>query len=198
MRLVQSCCLLLAVAASPAYSQIFSIGVKAGVPLTSAFTAGQNGFAVATEYDRRFIIGPTAEVHLPLHFSLEVDALYRRNGFTLTATDLTGAVSTTHTAVNDWQIPILGKYEIVSGPLRPFLDAGVVYRHVPTSVSGLAPNNANSAGIAVGGGITLKALLLRLSPEIRYTHWPSPPYNNSGLIVQSTANQVDLLVGFTF
>lgn len=190
--------LLLCLVALPAYSQFFSLGVKAGIPLTSAFSAGYNGYASASAYDRRYIVGGTAELHLPLRLSLEVDALYRRNGFDLTASDRIGAVSNTKTAINDWQIPVLGKYEMRSRAVRPFLDAGVVYRHVSTSQNGLAPDNTNGAGVAVGGGITLKLLLLRLSPEIRYTHWGSPPFNNAGVVFHSTANQADLLIGFTF
>lgn len=188
---------LIGLLAVPIYSQSFSVGVKAGVPLTSAFSAGYNGYASTSEYDRLYIVGPTAEVHLPFHLSVEVDALYRRNGFNFTTGDFAAGVSG-RTAVNDWQIPVLAKYEARSGLIRPFLDAGAVYRHVSLSQVIVAPSNTNGAGIAVGGGVTLKLLLLRLSPEIRYTHWPAPPFNNSGVIVRSTSNQVDLLVGFTF
>ena len=181
-------CLLLA--GIPAFGQFFSIGVKGGVPLTSAY---QTFFdpGTPTSYDRPYIIGPTAEVHLPLHLSFEVDALYRRNGFTY--------FSTGRMRVNDWEIPFLGRYEFASGPIRPFVDAGITYRHVGTS--GLPrvvipPTNSSSAGFSLGGGLTLKLLIVRLSPEIRYTHWGTPPFENGSLL--STTNQADFLVGFTF
>src|SRR5581483_6692856 len=56
------------------WSQILSIGVKAGTPATNGFQSG------SSPYQRRYTVGPTVEVRLPLHLSFEVDALYRREG----------------------------------------------------------------------------------------------------------------------
>src|SRR5581483_481667 len=185
-----------------------------GIPATDAF---QGNFAGS--YQRRYIVGPTAELHLPLHLSFEVDALYRRNGF--------GATSTTYAfggppfppvlvveraRLNDWQFPFLGKWEPGSGPIRPFIDAGVTYRHIsgqnlaeffsapgsPSSQSEPAATNPNTVGATVGGGITFKLLVLRLSPEIRYTHWTSPASVSVYVPAQMSPNQADFLVGFTF
>ena len=73
---------------TPACAQLFSFGVKGGVPLTDAFShvslADQVIAQSVSGYNRRYVIGPTAEVHFPLHLSFEVDALYRRNGFEYT------------------------------------------------------------------------------------------------------------------
>jgi hypothetical protein len=178
-----------------AYAQTFSFGVKVGVPLTNVYTTDfiPNGGASASE--QRFAIGPTAELHLPFHFSIEADALWRRSSFSEI-----GPYSFSNSPVNDWQFPILAKYELALGPFHPFADGGVVYRHV--SLSGpslLQPTNPDTAGVGVGAGITLKLLRLRLSPEIRYTRWPTPPFSSAyaGPVI-STGNQVDLLVGFTF
>ena len=84
--------------------------------------------------------------------------------------------------------------------VRPFVDAGVVYRHVSGMTSRyLAADHSNSAGGAVGAGLTFKVGQLRLSSEIRYTHWGTRPFANGlGPIFFSTKNQADLLVGFTF
>jgi hypothetical protein len=177
-----------------AYSQSVSIGVKAGVPLTNVYTIDfiSNGGASASE--QRFAIGPTAELHLPFHFSIEADALWRRSSFSEI-----GPFGYFHSSVTDWQIPILAKYELALGPFHPFVDGGLVYRHVSLSSSLPQPTSPDTAGVGVGGGITLKLLRLRLSPEIRYTRWPTPPFSSAyvGPVV-STGNQVDLLVGFTF
>lgn len=185
-------------AALPAYSQLLSVGVKGGVPLTDAYSKGASGIAFTIPYDRHYIIGPTAEIHLPFHLSLEGDALYRRNGFDYGV----AAIPTTNTiAISDWQISFLGKYEAGSGPIRPFIDAGIAYRHVSLSYrTPFGPenaNNPNTAGFTIGGGITLKPLFFRLSPEIRYTHWPTSPFGSTPW-VSSQTNQVDFLLGFTF
>jgi opacity protein-like surface antigen len=188
------CPALLLLVVLPASSQIFSVGVKGGIPITDAFSTRASSSAIGFSYDRRYIVGPTAEIHLPFHLSFEVDALYRRNGF-----QSNGQFFSIRTGVNDWQFPLLGKYELGFGPFKPFVDAGVVYRHVTASNSALRIDNPNSAGFTAGGGITLKLLFLRLSPEIRYSYWPSPPYNNSGSqVVWSSQNQADFLVGLTF
>jgi len=185
MRLV----FLLLISFLPAYSQLFSVGVKAGVPLTSAFND-----ATLSHFDDRYVIGPTAEIHFLFHLSLEADALYRRNGFGVTALQ-NNYVTVGIFSVNDWQVPVLGKYQLPGVPMvHPFVDAGPVYRHVSRNNS-YPPANANSGGFAIGGGVNLKFLFLRISPEIRYTHWGQTAFN---LLTTSTNNQADFLVGFTF
>jgi hypothetical protein len=190
--LLRRCPALLFLFALPSHAQLFSFGVIGGVPITSAYTC-------ITCYDRRYIIGPTAEVRLPFHLSIEVDALYRRNGFIIPG--FRGS-QTLSAPVDDWQVPLLAKYEIKAGVLRPFVDGGVVYRHAGVASSSanlLSLDHPNSAGIAVGGGLTVKLGILRLSPQVRYTHWPNPPLTIYELpYVFSTRNQADVLVGFTF
>jgi hypothetical protein len=69
--------------ATPAFPQLISVGVKGGVPLTDPWQVfGAGSLRPQMSYGvRRYVVGPTAEVHLPLHLSFEVDALYRRTGF---------------------------------------------------------------------------------------------------------------------
>ena len=82
------------------------------------------------------------------------------------------------------------------------MSGGVVYRHASAGSPSIATlssvDHPNSAGIAVGGGVTLKLGIFRLSPQVRYTYWPNPPLTISGTVVYSTRNQADVLVGFTF
>jgi hypothetical protein len=194
-------CLLLLLAAVPSLAQSFSVGVKAGVPITDAYSAVYFEDSNSGTYNDRYLIGPTAEIHFPLNLSFEVDALYRRNGVTAFG-NITGKSN-----ITDWQFPFLAKDELKHGTIRPFVDAGLVYRHLsgnalftyslPASPTTVVSSNPNLAGFAVGGGITLKILNFRLSPEIRYTHW----FDASGdslTAASVNSNQADLLVGFTF
>ena len=188
---------LLLVAAPPASSQMFSFGVRVGVPLTTVYTTQgiADGGAFASE--DRFTIGPTMEVHLPFHLSFEVDALWRQSSFSTVGGHFNGNLDS---SVNDWQVPFMAKYERKLGPIHPFIDGGVVYRHVSTSSSSVPPpTNPSTAGVTAGGGVTLKLLRLRLSPEIRYTRWSTPVFSSAyaGPVI-STRNQADLLVGVTF
>ena len=60
--------------------------------------------------------------------------------------------------------------------------------------------DSSSAGFTIGGGVEIKALLLRVTPEIRYTRWSTQHFNapifNGSL--GSNLNQAEFLVGFTF
>lgn len=199
--------------AGAASSQILSFGITGGIPITDAFPNDSGA------YERRYIIGPTAEIHLPLHFSFEVDALYRRSGYSSTfSTYAFGGPPfppvevVERSTLNDWQIPFLAKWTAGSWVLKPFVDGGVTYRHLSgqstaqtssggTSagvISGPAILNPNTAGIAAGAGLTVKLLVLRVSPEIRYTHWVSTSSAGVFLPTPTNANQADVLVGITF
>ncbi len=187
--------LLLLFSLLPAYSQLLSLGVKAGVPLTDAYNDLFVPDGGASHFNDHYVIGPTAEIHLPFHLSVEADALYRHSGFGVNGGFL-GGIPNGIFSVNDWQVPVLGKYELPFGfgPLHAFADAGPVYRHVSSNTS-YPPQNPSSAGFAVGGGVTLKVLHIRIAPEIRYTRWAETAFNYFSV---STANQADFLVGFTF
>jgi hypothetical protein len=62
--------------ASSAFCQLFSVGVKAGVPLGDAYSSIPNNISEA----RRYLLGPTVEVHLHLRFSVQLDAIDKRSG----------------------------------------------------------------------------------------------------------------------
>ena len=96
-------------------------------------------------------VGPTVELHLPFHLSIEADALYRRNGFSTASAIIVSP--TVSTAVNDWQFPILAKADLGAGLVHPFIDGGLVYRRI--SVSNFTLANANTAGVAFGAGLDL-------------------------------------------
>jgi hypothetical protein len=182
-------------AALPAFSQLVSVGVKAGVPAIDAYTPQPVGDGGANFSEDRYIVGPTAEIHLPLHFSFEADALYRRSSFYIVG----GHGYNGNATINEWQIPFLAKYEAPFRIFRPFADAGVVFRHLSTNdggVTALDPQHPNSAGIAAGGGLALKFGRIRISPEMRFTHWGQTVFSNAAVV--SNNNQADFLVGFTF
>jgi hypothetical protein len=198
---------LLLVAALPASAQFLSFGVTAGVPLTDAFSTGRSAYASTTSYDDRFIIGPTLDLRLAPRFWFETGALYRRNGFRYSVetgtANLNGnewfqssgqtAVSHGEVAVDDWQFPFLGKYELHGGPLRPFVDVGFTLRHISN-----APNS-NVGGGTFGGGLSVRLLGFRIEPQIRYTRWGSHAFNyHESEVLVSDLNQVDFLVGLMF
>ena len=54
-----------------------------------------------------YLVGPTIQLNLPAHFSIEVDGLYKRLGYQY---DQSGPVVATRTVANSWEFPVLGKF----------------------------------------------------------------------------------------
>lgn len=211
-------------ASTPAFSQLLSVGVKGGVPLTDPFgLTGPGGVALVTGAPQ-YTVGATAELHLPAHISIEVDALYRRKGFTLTDNNLGGPVVLgiwDRAKANEWEFPGLLKYELLRGPMRPFIDAGPTVRHfsgfsntslesiplhlvqqLPTPIESYSQKyvqNATSPGVTGGIGVDLTLSRIRISPEFRYTHWGNDTYGTiQGFYTIHNRNQADFLLGLTF
>jgi hypothetical protein len=219
--------LLLIFSAAAVFAQpvSFSYGLKGGLPLTDFIDTVSSPHTTVTSVTNRYIVGPTAELRLPFDFGVEVDALYRHFSYNST-TSLIDVVSTLRTTGNDWEFPLLLKKRFGGvGPVRPFVDAGVNFNKITglsQSLSTLGfPNlitktpNGNptelkndfTAGFTMGGGVEIHLLLLRITPEIRYTHWGTqqfsgifPPGGISGVAgsLTSSQNQAEFLVGFTF
>jgi hypothetical protein len=67
--------------ATPSFAQVAFLGVKVTVPLGDVFTSNADSPFGLTSDSRLYLVGATAEVHLPLRFSVELDAIYKRTGF---------------------------------------------------------------------------------------------------------------------
>jgi hypothetical protein len=191
-------CLTL-VSTLPGCAQLPSFGVIGGVPLSDAYSDANLGDgATSSHFINRYTIGPTAEIHFPVHLSFEADLLYRHSGYSANSNIVPGGSAT----VNDFQVPMLAKLDLSHGLASTFIDGGVTYRHLSLNLNNPAGqlfvgvNNPDSAGVTLGGGLKFKLLLIRVSPQIRYTHWGQTAFSNAA--VSSNSNQVDLPVGVTF
>ena len=199
------------------FAQPVSIGVIGGVPITDAFETFQGNSTYYATNTKRWLVGPTFQLNFPARISLEVDALYRRLGYDYTLTAGPGSPVYQSTVANSWQFPVLAKWAIIPGPIRPFVDAGASFRHI-TGIETIrnainsvnqstgttidtAPefNKRNDVGFTVGGGVEFKLGVLRISPEFRYTRWGSESFRDpAALLLRSNRNQGDFLLGITF
>lgn len=175
--------LLFALATTSAFAiGPISLGVKAGVPVNDSVEGSAPGSST-----ERWVLGPTAELHLPFNLAVEFDALYRH-------------YKVAGQGVNQWEFPILAKYRFGFPMLKPYVVAGPSFNSV-SDISGFT-KNGSSAGFAVGGGIEANALLIKISPELRYTRWfdtnISTPPMVPPTVAKSNQNQLEFLVGFTF
>jgi hypothetical protein len=200
--------LALLLLAGSAQAQLFTGGIKAGVPISDTFdfvtSDPRTRFFSST---KRYIIGTTAELRLPLGLGVEFDVLFRK--FSYDRTDLVDVLVGNYSATgNQWQFPLLFKYRFPGSAVRPFVVAGPSLSHISgLTIVGTVLNNRDDpeelrkdlvAGAVVGAGIEIKALFLRISPEIRYTRWGSDAFVGPRDLFNSNPNQADFMLGITF
>jgi opacity protein-like surface antigen len=204
--------LLLCAAGVAAVAQPVSVGVKFGVPVTDALETFQGNQAAYVSNTHRYLVGPTVQFNLPFRFSIEVDALYRRLGYEYDQFAGTGSPTTTRTVANSWEFPVLGKYAIWGGAVRPFVDAGANFRHISgvdqvrttlsavnVDVTPVEFNKDSDIGLVFGGGVEFKLGHVRITPEFRYTRWGSENFRDPvASLLRTNKNQGDFILGLTF
>jgi hypothetical protein len=183
--------------------------------MTNFIDTVSGSYSTVDSVTNRYIVGPTAELRLPFGLGVEIDALYRHFNYH-SSTNIV-AISTLRATGSDWEFPLLLKKRFGVGPIHPFVDAGVNFNKVSglsrTVTTFVLPNviNSNSgstelkndftAGFTLGGGVELRLLLLKITPEIRYTRWGNQQFSGifpTGGSLTSNQNQAEFLVGFTF
>jgi hypothetical protein len=177
--------LLVLCGAPLAAAGLFDFGIKGGVPFTDALEAVGNFESLFS----RWTVGPVVELNLPAGLGIEFNALYRRTGYRIDNTEQTAP---------SWEFPLLAKYKFPGVAVRPYLAGGFVFRNIG-DIPGLLENNSD--GFVAAAGVRLGAVLVRISPEIRYTHWNNQPFAPGAFPaggVISNQDQFELLVGLTF
>jgi opacity protein-like surface antigen len=201
---------LLLFGAASAWAQLFSYGVRAGVPLNNFLDAAKSQQFAFNSTTNRYIVGPTAELHLPFGLGVEVDVLYRRFNYNGSGT-LAGVVTSNSATANAWEFPLLAKYRFSTKMVHPYVDAGVAWdtlsgltqaitrNSITTSTSSPAElNTSTTRGFVMGAGLSVKVLVIHVSPEIRFTRWGAQHFIDPGGLLHSNVNQGEFLVGITF
>src|ERR1700691_2347683 len=106
---------------SQAQAQPVVAGLKIGIPFTDAFQAGYPSITALTASSNSYTLGPFVEVRLPLNLSIEADALYRGLKFS----NITGSATTA-----EWDFPVVAKYKLLKGPIRPYIEGGLDFSHL--------------------------------------------------------------------
>ena len=185
--------------------------------MTDFLSTAQTGNFNYASNTNRYIIGPTAELHLPFGLGVEFDVLYRH--FSYSGSGIipgTGGIfQTTSTTSNAWEFPLLVKYRLPGKIIHPYVDGGVAWdtlsgvsQAVTKTVANVTTKNSTgnpvelgnttTRGFVLGAGISVKALLIRVSPEIRYTRWGAQHFLDPNGGLSSNQNQAEFLVGITF
>ena len=189
--------------AQPVIGHLVSFGVTGGVGLTDAFSShtfmGVDTDSRDFSNSKDYIVGPTIELHLPLSFSVEVDALYRPLNLTTTNTIIAGPgfMTSVSSKLNSWEFPVLAKYRLPGHLIRPFIEAGPSFRSVTNE--SFAGTQLSSAGFTAAAGVEGKLGPIHIAPALRYTRWGADSsLNPSSFNAQSNLNQAEFLVGLTF
>ncbi len=171
--------------------QPVAFGIEGGLRTTGDVSG------TLTPESKRYMV----EVRLPLHLSVEFDALYRDIGFlgyfnSCCANSLTGERD------NSWEFPMLVKYHfpgVTRLRLRPFAGIGYAprivygsdvssgsYLDVGTGVTTTYSNAHRNVsypvtqGVVVSGGVEFGPRHVFISPELRYVPWNAPFLNEFG------------------
>ena len=185
--------------AQPVVGHFISVGVVGGMGLTDAFS-NQTILGVDTSthlYSRSkdYIVGPSLEVRLPMHLSVEADGLYRPLTQTGTNTVIPLGTYTYSRTINSWEFPALVKYKFPIPLVRPFVEAGPSFRHVGQYFGNLLSEKGFTAGV----GADLHLGPVHVDPQVRYTRWGNDSNPTSFAVTpKSNANQAELLLGISF
>ena len=181
-----------------ACAQPFGFGLKGGVPMTDFVNAVSSSsptlsYIVNTD---RYVVGPMAELRLPFGLGIEVDALYRHYSFNNTPVKVTTGA---------WEFPLVAKYKFKASIVKPYLEAGVAWdklsgltQTIATAVNTQTLNKDVTHGIVFGGGAEVKVLVIRISPEIRFTRWSDQHFLDPAGLLKSNLNQAEFLIGISF
>ena len=108
-------------------AQIFSFGVKDGLPLTSTSDfRGSRSFSYSDFEMQRYAFGPT-KAKLPFGFRFEADALYQHVRTTATNPEYFTFTATTASA---WEIPSLLKRRFGHRTFAPCASVGTTLRRI--------------------------------------------------------------------
>ena len=193
-------CLLLA-AASSAFAQHISVGIKAGVPLTGLLGSNYGGWCCqeATQ-TKRYTIGPVVDIGLPLGFGVEFGALYKRfdqQSYTVTTTgyviiDEENGYPIQQTAGisavgHSWEFPVAVQYHFFKSAIRPYVEGGVSLNRLSNAYSvqttpyprqpqlpfTISPLRSSFTrhGPLFGMGVDVKLHGIHVTPGLRYTHY---------------------------
>ena len=167
---------------SVAFCGAFGVGIKAGVPATELVMSSSHAGGAYGSSGGSFAVGPTVELRLPYGLGIEVDALHRSVEFP---------------SGSSWEFPILAKYRLpVHARIAPFVVGGGSFQRNDILRAYQVGPAATTRGFSFGTGVETKLSVIRLVPELRYTHWTGDfSFRDANLIHR---NQLEFLVGITF
>jgi len=136
------------------------------------------------------------DVRLPLHLSVEADALYRPLNYTFAGVNPNGTLNSVSPAtVVTWEFPVLAKYSFPMRIAKPFLVLGPSFRAAGNLNQASPSNHGFTAGAGMEAHLVGK---LKAAPVVRYTRWAADGNFAGGIGPVFIRDQVEILVGLSF
>lgn len=185
--------LLLLTALAVAFPQRLSFGLRAGVPFNDLLRSESWSGVRYQPESGRYALGPAVEL-LAGRFSVGLDLFYRplkyRSEFAGASHEATGSA---------WQFPLMGKVRLSGGLVAPFVGAGLAFNRFSGLKDLPSSYDAPSTGWVFGFGLEGRLPVVRISPELRYTHWRVDDAGQPASVLRvSRRSQLEALVGITF
>lgn len=171
-------------------AQTLRFGGVAGTPLTDGIRLLPDWNEIKP-ISRGLIAGPMLQIGLDSGLGVEINALHRTIGYEYYSLFVDGTRSPWIRAnIGTWQFPILVKYTLPRGRIRPLIEAGPSFR-ASRNKSGTEPS---PFGITAGAGAELRFGRLSIAPTVRFTHWGNETWPHRPTV----RNQVELLTGIGY
>jgi hypothetical protein len=191
----------------PTYAGKVSVGLIAGLPVTSLLEARRE----AVSETSRFTFGPDLRIGLWHDFAVDIDLLYKRAEFGVQADPVRGAI-------RRLELPIQLRYLFPGPGLRPWVQVGVSFNRVvgvtgsdecdQTGLGGrlfrlagapvIEMRHRSTHGPVLGAGVEFRKKRLQIDAEIRVTRWVDRNFGTRDSALQSNLTQVEVLVGLRF
>src|SRR5450759_2892280 len=177
-------------------------------PLTDFLNVARTQNINASTTTNRYIVGPTLELRLPFGLGVEADVLYRHFHYSSSSgiSSITTNLTNMDTTSGAWEFPLLAKYRFKGKIVHPFVDAGVAWDKLSgltqtvqsvvasvtkssTTSSPVELSNGTTRGFVLGAGVDVKALVIHISPEVRFTRWGAKHFIDPAGLLNSKQNQ---------
>lgn len=203
--------LILLILLSPCHraeAQSLSFGLSMGTPLNDLATADSTRIANT----KRFTLGPSLRIDLPLNIGLDLDVLYKQFEFGLASNP------SRFTAHRLELVPML-RYDFTRLPIHPYVHAGLSFNRVfalgGSDVCGDASagskkyycvdgitvaerRHSHTHGFVLGGGLDFNLIALHLAPELRITRWVDRNFGTQDSSFRSNLTQAEFLLAVLF
>lgn len=189
----------------PTYGREVSVGIIAGLPVTSLLEAREG----TVSETGRYTFGPDLRIGLLHDVAVDINLLYKKAEFGFES-------DPARAAIRRLEFPVQLRYRFPGLGLRPWVQVGMSFNRV-VSVTGsdkcgqpggrffclagtpaIEMRHRSTHGPVLGAGVEFRKNRLQLDSEIRVTRWVDRNFGTRESPLQANLTQVEVLVAVRF